>query len=390
MRVTFVQFGNYAEAVERLAQGLGEGYYAQAYSVDYVGELASRCDVVTTISLNASGPARWLSNGVYWLGIDRAAAGAPAAVIGAIEEQAPTHLILRIPLLPVLHWAMRRDVRTLPLLADSFQRGEVIRHLRRHLSQRRLARALNAPAFEWVANHNTPASEDLVRIGVHPGKVIPWDFPPLVSPADRPPKTTAAIGAPVKLLYVGSVTSAKGAFDLLDALARLNASSRRYFLTLAGPAPPEAELARQLARRGVADCVRVAGRVSQQEVMQLMVTHDVVVVPSQHKYPEGLPMTLYEGLSSRTPLVVSDHPMFVGKFRHRESAMVFEGSNPASLAAAIEELVNDPACYARISENAQATWNGIRCPVEWHELLDRWLRNAPEDRDWLATHSLGD
>ena len=40
-----------------------------------------------------------------------------------------------------------------------------------------------------------------------------------------------------------------------------------------------------------------------------MSAHDIVIVPSRHDYPEGLPMTIYEALAMRTPLVVSDHPM---------------------------------------------------------------------------------
>jgi len=37
---------------------------------------------------------------------------------------------------------------------------------------------------------------------------------------------------------------------------------------------------------------------------------DAIVIPSRHEYPEGLPLTIYEALAARTPIVASDHQCF--------------------------------------------------------------------------------
>ena len=60
-----------------------------------------------------------------------------------------------------------------------------------------------------------------------------------------------------------------------------------------------------------------------------MHAHDAVVVPSQHAYPEGLPMTIYDAYCSRSPLIASDHPMFRSKVIDDETAVVF-GAGDAS------------------------------------------------------------
>ncbi len=386
MRITFLQHGNYAATVERFSKGLGETYYAQRYSVEYVADLASKYDDVSVITLNGPGGERLLSNGVYWVGLDQTASSSPNSIIQVIEGRSPTHLILRCPVSSVLKWAITENVRTLPLLADSFNYGSILK-VKRRLSFYRLAKLLNSPKIDWVANHNVPAANDLARIGVHSAKIIAWDWPALITPAEHSPKSGQHLSKPVKILYVGTISHAKGTFDLIEALSLLNSAQRNYTLTVVGSG--QKSLEERVRKIGLCESVTLAGQVAHDDVIGLMRSHDVVVVPSRHCYPEGLPMTLYGGLCSRTPLVISDHPMFISKFRQREDAMVFKASNSRSLAEMVAELVNDPTCYTRLSENAQQTWERLRCTVEWGELLERWVRNNPDDRSWLESQTIG-
>jgi glycosyltransferase involved in cell wall biosynthesis len=116
--------------------------------------------------------------------------------------------------------------------------------------------------------------------------------------------------------------------------------------------------------------------------------HDAVLVPSRHAYPEGLPMTIYEALCARTPLLVSDHPMFAGKVVHETSALVFRASDPLSLAQQATRLSRDAELYKRLSCESAAAWQALQCPVTWGELLTRWLRNTENDHRWFVEHSL--
>ena len=47
---------------------------------------------------------------------------------------------------------------------------------------------------------------------------------------------------------------------------------------------------------------------------------DLLLMTSRY---EGLPLTIYEALAARTPIIASDHPMFRGALVHQENALVY-------------------------------------------------------------------
>ena len=114
-----------------------------------------------------------------------------------------------------------------------------------------------------------------------------------------------------------------------------------------------------------------------------------MVVPSRHDYPEGLPLTIYESLCARTPIVASDHPMFAGHLVDRHTAMVFPAGQPHAMADSIQALLSNPSLYAAISEATLAAWERMQNPVKWGDILRRWVHDAPEDRQWLAANRVG-
>jgi glycosyltransferase involved in cell wall biosynthesis len=122
--------------------------------------------------------------------------------------------------------------------------------------------------------------------------------------------------------------------------------------------------------------------------MEMMHASAAVIVPSRHAFPEGLPLTLYEALASRTPVIASDHPMFAGHIEHGHSALIFPAGRPETLARQIEAVLSDPALYTRLSQGAATAWHRMQIPVTWGEMIDRWMSERDEDRAWLADHTL--
>src|SRR3546814_4454683 len=53
-------------------------------------------------------------------------------------------------------------------------------------------------------------------------------------------------------------------------------------------------------RMGLGDHVVLEGVRPNREVFAMMRDADIVVVPSRHDYPEGMPLTIYEALASRS------------------------------------------------------------------------------------------
>ena len=110
---------------------------------------------------------------------------------------------------------------------------------------------------------------------------------------------------------------------------------------------------------------------------------DLVIIPSRHEYPEGLPLTIYEALCSRNPIIASDHPMFKNQLKDSISAMVFPAKNSSALAAKIEQIMTDLQLYNQISLASAETWQKLQIPVKRWNLIERWLDDSPESQQWF-------
>jgi glycosyltransferase involved in cell wall biosynthesis len=384
MRLTIVQYaGDYREAWERFERGGKANYQAQRYSVSFVGSLAQRLEQVAVVCAVTAEPYDVvLPNGVRAIGGGLRSEFDPRELVGRVADSAPDRLVLVTPMLPILRWARRSRVRVLATLADSFQPKGLLRQWR----DRRLAAELNRPNVSWVANHGIAACLSLVKIGVVSNKVIPWDWPPSHTPTQYQPRTREP-GSPLSLVYVGSLSESKGVGDLLRALGNLRRDGLQPKLTIVGN-DADGSMHNLASRLGHGDQVYFAGVIPNEDIPATMRSVDVVIIPSRHEYPEGLPLTIYEALASRTPIIASDHPMFFGALAHETSALVFRAGDVGDLSASIRRLNSDCQLYAELSRNSLDAWTALQLPVTWGELVSRWLDDSPEDHEWLKGHRL--
>jgi glycosyltransferase involved in cell wall biosynthesis len=384
VRLTIVQYaGDYREAFEHLSNGGKETYYAQRYSVDLVGSLAQRLEQVAVIcAVSDTAYDSVLANGVRAIGAGLRRGFNPTALVPVLARTKPTRLSLTTPLVPILKWAHANSIRTIAPMADSFQKGG----LRSAFGHRILSYYLNRPIVEWVGNHGINACLSLVDIGVSREKIIPWDWPASHRPSDYAPRSLRD-GAPRKLLYVGSIAPAKGVSDLLSAMARLRHSEPNIRLSLAGR-DPDGTMAALANALNVDDVVEFLGMVPNEDVPRAMQGADIVVIPSRHEYPEGLPLTIYESLSARTPIVASDHPMFHNALVDGESALIFSAGDVDGLTKAISRLLNDASLYALLSARSEEAWKRIQLPVTMGALIEAWIADSPTHALWIKDHSL--
>jgi glycosyltransferase involved in cell wall biosynthesis len=382
--LTIVQYaGDYREAWERFERGGKANYQAQRYSVGFVASLAQRLEQVAVVCAVTPEPYDVvLPNGVRAIGGGLRTGFDSRDLVPPVADTAPDRLVLVTPMLPILRWARRNRVRVLGTLADSFQAKGLLRRWR----DRRLAAELNRPNVSWVANHGIAACLSLVKIGVMPDKIIPWDWPPSHTPDQYQPRTRD-LGRALSLIYVGSLTEAKGVGDLLRALESLKRDGLEPELTIVGN-DADGSIRDLASRLGLDGQVHFAGVIPNEDIPATMRSADVVIIPSRHDYPEGLPLTIYEALASRTPIIASDHPMFFGALAHEASALVFRAGDVGELAASIRHLNSDSELYAQLSRNSLDAWTALQLPVKWGELLSKWLDDSAEDRDWLQNHRL--
>jgi len=385
MRLLMVQYtGDYREAVQRFAKGGVDTYYAQKHSVDAVAEIGMQIEEVAVLCcMSAESYNEVLANGVRAIGAGFNKEIEIKKLINLIEEQNPTHLTIHTPIREVFRWAIQNKIPTMAVLADSFP----TKGLRNQLKNYILANLLNNERIKWVGNHGINSSKSLQNIGIKPKKIIPWDWPSIVTPDSFSPKNLRFDVNTWNLLYVGSVTESKGVSDILESIAKLKDKKFSVSLKIAGRGEIEYFLnqARQLE---IEECIDFLGLVPNNAVVHLMREADIVLVPSRHEYSEGFPMTLYEALCSRTPIIASDHPMFQNNLKHGVNAMIFPASNPIALSASIEELTSNSVLYASLSAASGDAWKRLQIPVKWADLINCWLDDSPENQQWLFEHRL--
>ena len=385
MRLVIVQYGgDYAEAFQRLAEGGSENYYAQKYSVDAVTEMAKRAESVTVICcMTPEFEDVVLANGVRAISCGFNHKIDPKKLIELITQQNPTHLVMRTTIPDVFKWAIKNKIRTIAVFAESIATTTWRNKIRNYF----LAKLLNNKQIEWVGTYCLTSSLLFKEIGVKPEKIIPWDFLLESDPGSLSPKELPAGVNTLKLFYAGLLIQSKGVGDILEAVAKLRERNISVHLKMAGKGEEE-YFAQRVEELQIKDSVEFLGIVPSQTVEHLMRESDLVLVTSRHEYPEGFPLTIEHALRNRTPIVASDHPMFKTYLKHGVNSLIFEAGNSLALAECIEKLISDSALYHNLSVASHSTWQELRLPVKWAELIDRWLDDSPESKQWLFEQRL--
>ena len=385
MRLVIVQYGgDYAEAFQRLAEGGSENYYAQKYSVDAVTEMAKRAQSVTVICcMTPEFEDVVLANGVRAISCGFNHKIDPKKLIELIAQQNPTHLVMRTTIPDVFKWAIKNKIRTIAVFAESIATTTWRNKIRNYF----LAKLLNNKQIEWVGTYCLTSSLLFKKIGVKPEKIIPWDFLLESDPGSLSPKELPAGVNTLKLFYAGLLIQSKGVGDILEAVAKLRERNISVHLKMAGKGEEE-YFAQRVEELQIKDSVEFLGIVPSQTVEHLMRESDLVLVTSRHEYPEGFPLTIEHALRNRTPIVASDHPMFKTYLKHGVNSLIFEAGNSLALAECIEKLISDSALYHNLSVASHSTWQELRLPVKWAELIDRWLDDSPESKQWLFEQRL--
>jgi glycosyltransferase involved in cell wall biosynthesis len=271
--------------------------------------------------------------------------------------------------------------RSMAVLANSYNgRGP-----KAFLERRRISSLLNNPRFELVSNHCMPATRHLAALGVMRNKLIAWDVPHRFNPDDVEPKLLPQRRRS-KAAYAGTINEEKGVGDLIRAVAALREQDVELECSLAGGGNIDAMIA-LATQLGVGDLVTFRGLVPNRDVFTMFRDADVVVVPSRSGYPEGFPLTMFEAVGSRTPIVCSDHPMFRPVMKDGVHAAMFRAGSSGAFADALRRVVTDADLYSRLSRNAQLSWAALKGPADWRTMLREWILNGAESQ-WILKHKL--
>ncbi len=165
----------------------------------------------------------------------------------------------------------------------------------------------------------------------------------------------------------------KGLVPLLEAVAKLR-TERTVELVVVGR-PREGGLAEQTVERlGLGDAVRFVSGLAEPDLVQLLGSAEVAVVPSLY---EGFSLPAVEALACATPLVATTAgalPEVVGP--DGETALHVPPGDPEALAAAVGRLLDDPELAARLGAAGR---DRVAERYDWRAVAERtvaWYRAA--------------
>ncbi len=150
-----------------------------------------------------------------------------------------------------------------------------------------------------------------------------------------------------RLLFVGRLAAVKGLPVLFEALAEVAKTHADTHLTLIGDGPERAALEAEAVRLGLAQRVSFVGYKSQDEVAKYLHEADLFVLPS---FAEGVPVVLMEALASGLPVIATTVGGVGELVEHSKSGLLLPPGDEVALAAALAELLEDPARRAAMGQ----------------------------------------
>jgi glycosyltransferase involved in cell wall biosynthesis len=266
--------------------------------------------------------------------------------------------------------------------------------LRGYDTQPRLRRALQAITARHLATRIVPVSRTSApdfqkHWGIPERKLHPIpngvQMEPLLAvpePAERPS------GTPLTITTIGRLHPQKAQRVLLDA-ARIVLSQRQDVrFQLVGEGPLEHELKAYAQRLGLGDGVVFTGL--RRDIPALLAASDIFTLSSSW---EGLPLAAVEAMAAARPVVLTD----VGACRElvpdTSTGIVVPPGDPAALAAAYLELLENPArrramgsaARARVRETYSIEAVARAYEALYAEVVGQPLAQASNTRQYVAT-----
>ncbi len=197
-------------------------------------------------------------------------------------------------------------------------------------------------------------------------------------------------GAPLRVLYAGTLGMAQGLGTLLQAAAL--AGPEVVDLTIVGDGPDAAALRREIAARGLGQ-VRLLGAVAPARVPSLYAAADagVVVLRDRPIFDGALPTKLFEVLAAGRPAILAARGEAGELVREAHAGLVVTPEDPSALAGAFEQLHNAPREALAMGERGQAHarhFDRVAAVGRWEQLLlGLGSRLAPNELRTRSCHS---
>jgi glycosyltransferase involved in cell wall biosynthesis len=191
-------------------------------------------------------------------------------------------------------------------------------------------------------------------------------------PRERDAGFASALGLPADVPVIGVVANLhlyKGHLDLLDAAARLRVQGFRFVLLFVGREGPASEPVRARAAELDVPAIWAGPRNDVERLLPLM---DVVVSAS---HEEGFSNSILEAMASGRAIVATAVGGTPEQIVDGQTGRLVPRRDPASLAAALKALLDDPALRGRLGQAARQTAEQKFSLHRLHEEMERLYRD---------------
>lgn len=237
------------------------------------------------------------------------------------------------------------------------------------------------PAQRWLTLGVGLAGEYRTRLRLDEDQVLvlanPVELPPEPEVASRPAAEAGTDAAVVGVASLGRLGERKGSYDLVSAIARVDAATRAVIRVVAAGDGEIDEVRRAASDAGVSDVFEVRSWLSPAERDAVLAGSEILVLPS---YAEGLPMALLEAMAWGLVPVVTPVGGIGEVVEHGVDAIVVQPGDVDAVARALETLVADPAARRRMGRAARDRAALFALDGWFEQLIALWTAISAERR----------
>ena len=184
------------------------------------------------------------------------------------------------------------------------------------------------------------------------------------------------------LVYIGSVATNRGVYQLLEIVARLRGRIPSVRLLLIGPFTDEAlerSVRTRLRETGIEDQVEIRGPVKNLEAYPLVAQCAIglALLLPEPNFTQSLPTKMFEYMALGLPVVVSNFPLWADIVNQYDAGVAVDPRNVEAAAEAVHGLLADAHRYATVSRNARAAAQRYSWETE-SQTLQEFLREILE------------
>jgi len=223
-----------------------------------------------------------------------------------------------------------------------------------------------------------------VDVFVAPSPALGREFAALGLPVDRlvvsdygmaarPQVSRSAGSQKLRIGFVGTLVWHKGVHVMLEAVRQLPPD--RFTLTLFGNTTTFPDYTAELKAMAAGLPVTFAGGFAPAQSPEIYSQIDVLVVPSL--WPENSPLVIHEAFMAGVPVVGARMGGIVDLVTDQVNGLLYDASSPAALAAALQQLISDPARVTALGSAAPPIKTVEQDAREWDAVYER-LRHTRE------------